>query len=412
MSITRITPLILCGMALGSCARGVNPSPLPAPLVADGVAPAASTYGSLYSFSGFPSGSAPTGLTALHGLLYGTTSGGGAKTFGTVFVRSASGRVRFLYSFRGGADGSEPLGALVARRGALYGTTAFGGKDGDGTVFSIAPSGKERVVYSFKGGSDGATPVLAGMVAVNGALYGTTNAGGDPSCHVASSTGCGTVFEIRSTGKERVLYRFKGKRDGSAPAGSLIEVGGTLYGTTNFGGVANNGTVFKISTSGIESVIYAFKGYPDGAVPYAGVTALNGDFYGTTAFGGAFNYSGTVFRVSPSGIERVLHSFRGFPDGAVPYGSLSVVHGKLYGTTQYGGGATRICAAGALTGCGTVFAIDTSGTQRVLYRFKGPPDGANPWSGLVSSGGQLYGTTLAGGASNQGSIFRISAPQR
>jgi uncharacterized repeat protein (TIGR03803 family) len=408
----RIALGILCGIALGSCAQGMNPSPLPAPLGADRLTSPASVYGLLYSFNGYPSGSGPTGLAALHGMLYGTTSGGGAKTFGTVFVRSSSGRVRILHNFRSGADGAEPLGALVALRGMLYGTTAFGGKDGDGTVFSIAPSGKERVVYSFKGGSDGATPALAGMVAVNGTLYGTTNAGGDSSCRVAYSVGCGTVFEISSAGKERVLYRFKGKRDGSAPSGALIAIGDTLYGTTNFGGIANNGTVFKIGTSGTESVIYAFKGYPDGAVPYAGVTALHGDLYGTTAFGGAFSYSGTVFRVSVSGAERVLHSFRGFPDGAVPYGSFIVVNGELYGTTQYGGAATRVCASAGFTGCGTLFAIGTSGRERVLYRFKGAPDGANPWSGLVRSGGAFYGTTLAGGASNQGSVFRISAPER
>jgi uncharacterized repeat protein (TIGR03803 family) len=408
----RIALGILCGIALGSCAQATNPSPLPAPLGVDGLTSPASVYGLLYSFNGYPSGSAPTGLAALHGMLYGTTSGGGTKTFGTVFVRSSSGRVRTLYSFRGGTDGSEPLGALVALRGVLYGTTEFGGKDGDGTVFSIAPSGKERVVYSFRGGSDGATPVLAGMVAVNGTLYGTTNAGGDSSCRVAYSVGCGTVFAISSAGKERVLHRFKGKRDGSAPSGALIAIGDTLYGTTNFGGVANNGTVFKIVTSGIESVIYAFKGYPDGAVPYAGVTALDGDLYGTTAFGGAFSYSGTVFRVTVSGTERVLHSFRGSPDGAVPYGSFIVVNGELYGTTQYGGAATRVCASGGFTGCGTVFAIGTSGSERVLYRFKGAPDGANPWSGLVGSGGAFYGTTVAGGASNQGSVFRISAPER
>lgn len=412
MCATRVAFGILCGIALTSCAQGMNPSPLPAPLGTDSLTSPASVYGLLYSFNGYPSGSAPTGLAALHGMLYGTTSGGGAKTFGTVFVRSSSGRVRILHDFRGGADGAEPLGGLVALRGALYGTTEFGGKDGDGTVFSISPSGTERVVYSFKGGSDGATPVLAGMVAVNGALYGTTNAGGDPSCHVAYSVGCGTVFEIGSTGKERVLYRFKGKRDGAAPSGALIAIGDTLFGTTNFGGVANNGTVFKIGTSGTESVIYAFKGYPDGAVPYAGVTALHGDLYGTTAFGGAFSYSGTVFRVSVSGTERVLHSFRGIPDGAVPYGSFIVVSGQLYGTTQYGGAATRVCGSAGFTGCGTVFAFGTSGRERVLYRFKGAPDGANPWSGLVSSGGAFFGTTVAGGASNQGSVFRISAPER
>jgi uncharacterized repeat protein (TIGR03803 family) len=396
---------LLC-LALAGCSRSIGA--LPEQLSAQRAAPAAGAYRLLYSFAGYPSGSAPTGLAALGGRLYGTTINGGTKTFGTVFVSSVSGRVRILHSFRGGADGSGPQGTLVVLDGALYGTTEYGGSKGNGTVFEITPSGTERVIYSFKGGSDGATPVLVGMVVHAGQLYGTTNAGGNPRCHVEGIVGCGTVFALTKSGKERVLYRFNGKRDGACPAGALIDVNGTLYGTTNFGGIGNNGTVFKISSAGRERVVYAFKGYPDGAVPYAGVTALGGAFYGTTAFGGAFNYSGTVFRLSASGSEQILHSFKGYPDGALPFGSLTIVNGMLYGTTEYGGSSSVGCASGGTTGCGTLFSVTISGTERVLYRFNGEPDGASPWAGLTSNNGALYGTTLSGGASDAGSIFRYS----
>ncbi len=374
--------------------------------------PAGVGYNLLYSFTGYPSGGAPTGLTALDDALYGTTTTGGTKTFGTVFVRSSAGKVRLLYSFKGGNDGAEPAGNLVVVNGVLYGTTEYGGTRGDGTVFKVSRLGHESVIYSFKGGNDGANPMLGGLAVVAGALYGTTHAGGDPSCHVDSIVGCGTAFKLTTSGKEFVLHRFKGKLDGACPAGSLAAAGGTLYGTTNFGGPGNNGTVFTLSTSGVEHVLYRFKGYPDGAQPYAGLTELNGQLYGTTALGGAFDYSGTVFELSTTGVEHLLHSFEGYPDGAVPYDALTAYNGELYGTTAYGGNAGRACTGGGIVGCGAVFTMSPSGKERVLYRFKGTPDGANPWSSLILENGALVGTTLSGGADHAGGIFQIAAPTR
>lgn len=369
-------------------------------------------YAVLYSFAGYPSGDSPTGLIELDGEIYGTTIAGGASTFGTVFARKPSGNVHVLYAFKGGTDGASPEGNLVAFNGALYGTTEYGGIRGDGTVFEMSRSGRERVIYAFKGGADGAMPVLAGLVVRGGALYGTTYAGGDSTCEIASVVGCGTVFEVRLSGKERVLHRFRGKSDGAGPVGSLLDVAGSLYGTTNFGGLGNNGTVYKLTTTGNEKVLYRFKGYPDGVQPYAGLTLLHGALYGTTALGGAFDDSGTVFELTTTGIEHQLHSFRGYPDGALPYDALTVVGGQLYGSTVFGGTPADNCAGGGVPGCGTVFAITTSGKERVLYRFKGKPDGENPWSSLIFATGDLYGTTVAGGANGKGSIFRIAAPSQ
>ncbi len=399
---------------LAGCVRSFPDASLPARIGED-ERPAKAGYQKagyqmVYSFIGSPSGSGPTALLSSGGLLYGTTTTGGKKTLGTVFVRRSSGDVRFLHSFRGGVDGAQPEGQLLAVNGTLYGTTAFGGSANDGTVFAIDPSGAERTVYAFKGGSDGANPALVGLAVVGGKLYGTTSAGGNSACRVQGAVGCGTVFELALSGKERVLHRFggKAKKDGAAPSGPLLAVRSTLYGTTNFGGASDGGTVFAIVTSGSERILYAFRGYPDGATPYAGVIKMNGAFYGTTAFGGAFNSSGTVFEVSASGTERALHSFRGFPDGAVPFAPLTAAGGELVGTTRLGGSATHACVGGPYSGCGTIFTIGTSGDEHVLYRFKGQPDGADPWAGVVSHAGVLYGTALSGGAGNQGSIFRIS----
>jgi uncharacterized repeat protein (TIGR03803 family) len=359
----------------------------------------------VYRFPGTPSGSAPAGLADYNGTLYGTTTGGGAKTFGTVFVRSGD-STQTLYSFQGGADGAQPEGSLVAIDGVLYGTTEYGGSAGDGTVFSITPSGNEHVVYSFKGGTDGATPILAGLGASGGKLYGTTNAGGDDGCRSQNSVGCGTLFVVTTSGVERVLHRFTGKPDGAGPAGTLIASGGAFYGTTSYGGHYDNGCVFKFSGSS-EQIVYSFKGYPDGATPYAGLTVAGGDFFGTTALGGAFGDAGTIFELTPSGTERVLYSFKGAPDGALPYAGLTLVGGTMYGTTMYGGSTEPACVGRGIVGCGIVFDIDKSGRYGSLYRFKGHADGEDPWSPLVFENKLLYGTTLGGGTRDNGTLFQI-----
>jgi uncharacterized repeat protein (TIGR03803 family) len=397
---------VFCIVVLAGCARAGNSMPLPPQGAADAVSSQTDDR-VLYSFKGYPSGSGPTGLTAFQGALYGTAAEGGAHTFGSVFVRNSTG-ARMLYNFEGGHDGAEPEGALVALNGTLYGTTGYGGARGDGTVFTIDTAGVERVIYSFKGGMDGATPILGTLLVDNGRLYGTTSAGGDSKCHVLSSDGCGVVFSVTPSGTENVLHRFSGNPQGANPVGPLIDVHGALYGTTASGGAYNDGSVFKISSGSLQT-LYSFKGYPDGAVPYAGVIEHDGTIYGTTAVGGAYDDSGTVFSLSSSGTERVLHSFKGYPDGAVPYDQLTYAGGVLYGTTQFGGDAGKKCTGGIL-GCGIIFSITTSGDENVLYQFKGVPDGTSPWSSLIREGAVLYGTTLSGGANNKGSIFSFELP--
>src|SRR6185437_8669926 len=111
------------------------------------------------------------GLIVLGGTLYGTTSSGGDHAFGTVFRIDKSGSERVLYNFKGGSDGADPYAPLVAFKGALYGTTLVGGgsqtcPQGCGTVFEVSTSGKEHVVHAFKGGSDGIGPI-AGLTVVN-----------------------------------------------------------------------------------------------------------------------------------------------------------------------------------------------------------------------------------------------------
>ena len=117
-----------------------------------------------------------------------------------------------------------------------------------------------------------------------------------------------------SAASEAVLFSFGKGFDGKFPEAGLIDVGGTLYGTTSAGGGHNLGTVFQITRGGVEKVLHAFGAGKDGAAPQAGLIAISGALYGTTYKGGA-NGSGTIFRITLAGGETVLHSFGAANDG-------------------------------------------------------------------------------------------------
>lgn len=211
-----------------------------------------------------------------------------------------------------------------------------------GTVFKLTPQGSEAILYSFTGGHDGAGPVNSVLMDADGNIFGTTAGGGDQ--------GSGTVFRIAPDGTETVLYAFKGGSDGKDPESELIaDQDGNLYGTTAIGGANNLGTVFKMAPDGTETVVYSFKGGSDGSFPWgSGLWRdANGNLYGTT-FQGSGSNGGVVFKISPAGIETILHSFSGHDDGA---GSTSTLvpdgKGNLYGTAAYGGtgSCSRVRAA-------------------------------------------------------------------
>ena len=278
---------------------------------------------------------------------------------------------------KAGSDGAYPTAGLIDVKGELYGTTPDDGAAySSGTVFAVSTSGKERVLYSFQRGTDGTLP-YAGLIAVGSKLYGTTTGGG--------ANGYGTVFDVSTSGTERVLYSFKSGTDGAVPEAGLISAGSELYGTTAGGGASDAGTVFDISTSGTERVLYTFRGGTDGKGPTRASIDGRARFTARRILAGAGDCDGgcgTVFAVSTSGKERVLHSFAGGTDGANPWAGLINVGSELYGTTYVG--ATSACAYGS--GCGTIFVISTSGKERVLHRFAGNPDGANPYAGFDCQG--------------------------
>ena len=318
-----------------------------------------------------------------------------------------------LYNFTGlPGDGAGPSADLIVVGDKLYGTTKIGGVQncgnsaGCGTAFSITTGGTEKVLHDFCCRPDGFFPE-AGLIEVGGTFYGTTVYGGTP-CR--ASGGCGTVFSITARGAEKVLHSFGKGSDGRYPVASLTDVNGTLYGTTVDGGTqcpkaGGCGTVFSITTGGTEKVLHSFSsGTVDGAFPYASLTNLGGVLYGTTSRGGRYNSRGTVFSITTGGAEKVLHSFGNGSDGRYPEASLTNVGGTLYGTTVDGG--TKCPKVG---GCGTVFSITTGGMEDVLHSFSsGAVDGAFPYASLTNLSGILYGTTTEGGRyHSRGTVFSI-----
>ena len=260
------------------------------------------------------------------------------------------------------------------------------------------------ILYAFKRHGDGGGPQAGLLLSAQGDLYGTTFLGGNPACR------CGTVFKLFPDDRFTVLYQFKGN-DGANPAAGLIADGnGNLYGTTSQGGrgPSSKGTVFKLTPPTVqhghwtETVLHSFTGEADGASPYGSlVLDKAGNLYGTTNRGGAFN-DGTVFMVNATGKESVLYSFTGSPDGAYPYGWLvRDDSGNLYGTTFEGGDSNY----------GTVFKLDTTGGEAVLHSFARGADGAYPNAGLtLDANGNLYGTTNAGGdKTDEGVIFMVDS---
>jgi len=313
--------------------------------------------------------------------------------------------------------------AVLDVNGNLYGTTQIGGPSKLGNVFEFSSQGKESTLYSFTNTTaDGRTPTIGPLIQdAAGNFYGTTQNGGDYNCIVFFARGCGTVFKLSPSGQETILHSFTGGTDGAQPlAGLVADTAGNLYGTTYVGGTGCNGggcgTVYKVSPAGIETVLYRFTGGTDGSTPYSVVLAIDaqGNLYGTTLGGGDLSCGtghggcGTVFKVDPTGRETVLHAFTGSIDGGYPYAGVAFdSRGNLYGTTAAGGNAS--CDPGN-TGCGTLFKVGLTGNLTVLYDFAFTDTGYGPVSGLVlDSANNLYGTTLYGGVFSEGSVFKVSS---
>ncbi len=359
-----------------------------------------------------------------------------------------------------GSDGSAPLGPVFrAASGALFAVGTSGGitnsacSSGCGTVIKLTPPAPGKVpwtrstLYRFKGGADGLNPFSVLVLNSSGTLVGTTVNGGKASC----TGGCGTVFQLKPAAQvpwtKTLLYSFAGN-DGSNPYGSLLlDPSGALFGTTNRGVPQPSGgycfsfrdgcgSVFKLTapaagkTLWTRTLVYAFKGGADGAQPVAAglIRDSAGRLYGTTSAGGdtsACPYlfqidCGVVYRLTPPAAGQTkwtattLHAFQGGVDGHTPYTDDHLLRddkGIIYGSTLSGG----------TTGNGTIFSLtpptagQTKWVKRTIYNFKGGADGSQPYAGLVAdAAGALYGLTGGGGSTactgGCGILFKLAPP--
>jgi uncharacterized delta-60 repeat protein len=361
-------------------------------------------------------GRVPYGLLTLSdGVLYGTTTYGGAPynvpptnpaNKGNVFKMNMDGSgFTVLHEFTGGAnDGWKPWSGLAISGGMIYGSTVYGGPrgEGGGVIYEMNTNGGNfRILHAFGEPSDGfggsTSPILVGDT-----LYGVTRWGGN---------GTGTIYSYNTaTEVYTQLHRFAANsRDGNAPLGTLTAANdGYLYGLTWLGGQNNMGTLFRIKPDGSAfETMYHFAGGTQGKYPYDNL-AFDGNhtLYGTTLgeYGNNLSDLGTIFKYDfVSKTYSVLHKFMGGAnDSGKPNGSVTLssdgitLYGTTHGDDAWGG-----------TEFGILYQINIDGTGfNQLYEFNGGPSGATPMRTPLFIDGSLYGMTAYGGAENYGLIYR------
>ncbi len=356
----------------------------------------------LHEFAGSPDAGGAYGAFIKKGAaLYGMTPWGGVNDYGTIFKINANGTgYKLLHSFDPASvtDGSTPYGSLLFNGGKLYGMTEYGGANSLGVIFRINLDGSGfTLLHSFAGGAmDGAVPV-GSLIFVGGQLYGVTCRGG------ASDEG--TIFRLSPKGTGfTVLHAFSSSgSDGYYPHGSLKAIGKTLYGMTSAGGTDDLGTIFRIGTTGTGyALLHSFaNSETNGNTPNLGTLVAKGKtLYGMTSpnphFPPGAGY-GTIFKINTDGKGfGILHTFAlGSMDGDTPYGSLTLSGSQIFGMACNGGTGEN----------GTIFRIGVTGTGfTVLYAFDSD-NGAKPKGDLLIRGKIAYGMTDYGGASDWGVIF-------
>jgi len=325
--------------------------------------PDGSNYSVLHAFSTLTTPAGPKGGVSLIATPFFSTTivrayGVAGGTFGSVYVTPTlfgGGVQNTLHTFAGAtSDGSEPTGLLAKSESALFGMTTAGGPNnsllggpllGLGTIYKVNTDGSGYAVLHYFGASgDGSMP-NGGLILSGSTLYGVTPHGGPNVSQTGipiSISSAGTIFKINTDGTSYSLLKSFSSdgTDGLKPTGSLVLSGQTLYGITEDGGSGGGGTVFKINSDGSGfTTLHAFAGGPqDGDYPVGGLVIQGEVLYGVTVSGGRYGL-GTVFRLNADGSDfSLLHSFSGINgDGAQPQGALTLLNGKLFGTTNIGG---------------------------------------------------------------------------
>jgi uncharacterized repeat protein (TIGR03803 family) len=318
-----------------------------------------------------------------------------------IAISSSAQTLTTLHNFTG-ADGQGPAASMIlARDGNYYGTTFLGGSQQGGVIFRTTPSGGFSVFYNFCSQprcADGSAPLAGVVQGSDGNFYGAAGNGG------TGASGDGTSFKVASNGALTVLHNFctsPSCGDGAGPESTPIQAtDGNFYGTTIYAGLGLGGVVYKVSPGGTFSVLFG-SDPAHGELLNGVIQGSDGNFYVTASQQGA-NGAGTIFRVTPGGSATVLYNFcsqSGCADGSDPSAALvQGSDGNFYGTTLHGG----------TSNAGIVFKITPSGALTVLHNFDSN-DGSGPTAQLIQGAdGNFYGTTYVGGASGAGVIFGMT----
>lgn len=382
------------------------------------------------------------------GWLYGTSQSGGTGGHGTIWRIGTNGfSFTVLRDLVADSDGRASASApVLGSDGRLYGTNGSGGSSDNGTVWRMNRDGSAfTVLRHFSSGTDGRSLQNSPVFGSDGKLYGTAHAGG--------ASGGGTVWQMNADGSGfAVLRPFSGSEgqstsvilgpdgklygqsgianriwrmntDGTgfvvlrqfsvATEGSLISAGGGfvfgndgwLYGRTNNGDTPA-GTIWRMNTDGsgfsiLRNMVAASDGRSMVSAPIFGTDGL---LYGTAASGGA-NSVGTLWRMAANGSGfAVVRPFDYLSTGADPRGAPVLGNdGWMYGTT----------AAGGRTNQGVVWRMKEDGRQfSVLKHFDNiaaPSSPVQPRSApVIGPDGRLYGTALGGGSGFNGVVWRMN----
>ena len=237
------------------------------------------------------------------------------------------------------------------------------------------------------------TPLGSGAQGRDGLYYSTTALGG--------TVKYGTAFKITTAGSLTKLFDFSYPTPAASPAGGLmLGTDGNYYGTAAGGGTSLSGVIFKITSAGTLTVLWNFTGGTDEGNPLsAPVQGMDGNFYGVNqgVYSGTY---GAAYKMTPAGVVTTIHAF-GYTDGATPQALTLATDGNFYGVAKSGG----------TSGLGVVFKMTPSGTVTVLHNFAGgTTDGSLPIGALAQANdGNFYGVTYLGGASNLGTLFKVTS---
>jgi uncharacterized repeat protein (TIGR03803 family) len=319
-------------------------------------------------------GASPVGGLVIDasGNLYGTTylsSGpyGGGAVIEMVAQAGGGWKEKILHAFAMNSPGGQnPESSLILDAGGnLYGTTTVGGSTncapvGCGTVFELVRSAgggwTEKVLHTFTNdGTDGYGPLAGVVFDTAGNLYGTTTRGGNVTT-CGGGVGCGTVFELSPANggiwTEKILHNFSNNgTDGYDPLnGVVVDAKGSVYGTTQSGGLHGDGMAFELTPlaggTWEETILHNFRitfNGSEGIYPNALTIDSAGNLYSTTRAGGLYG-AGTVFKLTNTAgrvwTETILFNFDGANGEFSNAGLVFDAHGNMYGTTQYGGAGT------------------------------------------------------------------------